>query len=187
MVPIMLTEVTRQLTNRPIRVAASRVGIFALFILGPYMPGVAHALVHPKPRSTHQALCSTVGIAPLMAPAAGKIVLTSVNYVPQLLYRTHILTVGSLYQHGIGAYLRARTAWRTPVGSAPSTAFLRTGAQFVLFCNTSHLDYLGKPISNDALWPRLAQHRPPPWLRQVGRTNDQGFRLYEVIRPSKAG
>ncbi|OYV69692.1 MAG: hypothetical protein B7Z67_07820, partial [Acidiphilium sp. 21-60-14] len=96
------------------------------------------------------------------------------------------LTVGSLYQHGIGAYLRARTAWRTPVGSAPSAAFLRTGAQFVLFCNTSALDYLGKPIANDALWPRLAQKRPPVWLRQIGRTTEQGFRLYAVIAPIKA-
>ncbi|OZB41284.1 MAG: hypothetical protein B7X48_01185 [Acidiphilium sp. 34-60-192] len=185
-VPIMLTDVTRQFGVHPIRVAALRVGIFALFILGTYMPGVVHALAHPKPSSTHGAQCSTVGIEGLLAPAAGKIVLTSVDYVPQLLYRTHILTVGSLYQHGIGAYLRARTAWRTPVGSAPSAAFLRTGAQFVLFCNTSALDYLGKPIANDALWPRLAQKRPPVWLRQIGRTTEQGFRLYAVIAPIKA-
>jgi hypothetical protein len=187
LVPIMLTDVTRHFANRPVQVAVARVGIFALFILGPYMPGVAHALAHPKRHTTHQATCSTVGIARLLAPAVGKIVLTSVNYVPQLLYRTHILTVGSLYQHGIGAYLRARTAWRTPVGSAPPPAFRRTGAKFVLFCNTSSLNYLGKPTPEDALWPRLAQHRPPPWLRQIGRTNRQGFRLYQVTAPKKAG
>lgn len=187
LVPIMLTDVTRHLASRPVLVAAARVGIFALFILGPYMPGVAHALAYPKHHKPHQATCSTVGIARLLAPAAGKIVLTSVNYVPQLLFRTRILTVGSLYQHGIGAYLRARTAWRTPVGSVPPLAFRQTGAEFVLFCNTSTLNYLGKPTPRDALWPRLAQHRPPPWLRQIGGPTRQGFRLYEVTAPKKPG
>jgi hypothetical protein len=187
LVPIMLTDVTPRLASRPVHVAAARVGILALFILGPYLPGVAHALAHPKRHTTHQAACSTIGIARLLAPAAGKIVLTSVDYVPQLLYRTRILTVGSLYQHGIGAYLRARTAWRTPVGTVPPPAFLRTGAKFVLFCNNPHLNYLGKPTPIDALWPRLAQHRPPPWLRKMGRTTHQGFRLYQVIMPKQAG
>ncbi|OYV60384.1 MAG: hypothetical protein B7X01_02610, partial [Acidiphilium sp. 21-62-4] len=183
LVPIGLTQITLTNLANPVRAASLRIGLFAVLVFGPYMPAVIKAELHPK--KPHQALCSTGGISKLLAPAAGKIVLSNVNYVPQLLYRTQIIAVGSLFQHGISAYLRDRTAWRSPVGATPPPAFQWTGAQFVLFCNTTELNYLGKATRANALWPRLAQNHPPIWLRQIGGTTGQGFRLYRVILPSK--
>ena len=183
LVPIALTQITRLEPTTPIRAASLRVGLLAVLIFGPYLPSIIKAERHPS--KPHKTLCSTGGIAPLLAPASGKIVLTNVDYVPELLYRTRIITVGSLYQHGIAGYLRDRTAWRTPVGTAPSPQFQRTGARFVLFCNTNQLNYLGKSTPLNALWPRLAQHRPPPWLHQMGPTTAQGFRLYRVVRNAR--
>ncbi len=184
LVPIALTQITRLEPATPIRAASLRIGLLAVLIFGPYMPSIIKAELHPS--KPHQALCSTDGIAPLLAPASGKIVLTNVDYVPQLLYRTRIIAVGSLYQHGIAGYLLDRTAWRTPVGTTPPPQFQRTGAQFVLFCNTKQLNYLGQPTKLDALWPSLAQHRLPPWLHQIGPTTAQGFRLYRVVGRAKS-
>ncbi len=177
--PVILTDVTDSVV-REAAAASLRVSTFFFLLVVPYLPGLTRAYLHPQKLASHGASCSTVGIERLLAPASGKIVLTAVNYAPQLLYRTRIIIVGSLYQHGIGGYLRARAAWRAPAASAPSPQLRATGAEFVLFCNTTSREYLGPHTAKNSLWTLMVEHRPPYWLHLVGEDPKEGFRLYRI-------
>ena len=105
---------------------------------------------------------------------------TPYDMVPQLLYRTRIIAVGSAYQHGVAGFARAWKAWRADgAGPAPPAAFRATGARFVLFCDGS-----GKPPSGgpESLAARLRRDAPPAWLRRIGGGHD-GPVLYRVVTP----
>ncbi len=127
-----------------------------------------------------RAACPLRDVARLLAPAAGKIVLTRPWEVPELLWRTRIVAVGSFYQHGVAGFLRLRAAWRAPAGVEPSPAFGASGARFVLFCDTGRAHPIGFAGAPDSLWNRLAGGRPPPWLRLVGQEKAAGLRLYRM-------
>jgi hypothetical protein len=126
-------------------------------------------------------------IAPMMRAAAGAIVLSPPADVPELLYRTRIIGVGSLYQHGIDGYLRAWHAWRAPAAAGESAAFAASGARFVLFCPGGRHDPLADHAQKDALWSMLSAHHPPPWLTLVADDGHNGFRLYSVDGPHPGG
>jgi hypothetical protein len=128
--------------------------------------------------------CSLRHIAPLAAPAAGKIVLAVADATPELLYRTQVETVGSLYQHGVPAYLRDRDAWRAPVTNR--IALSATGASYVLFCPTAsrYLPVADLPMTT--LWDVLEAGKPPGWLTFIGQNSD-GWELYRVISVDKGG
>ncbi|MGH2836552.1 MAG: hypothetical protein ACRDKD_10085, partial [Solirubrobacteraceae bacterium] len=114
------------------------------------------------------------------------IVLTRPGEVPELLWRTRIVAVGSFYQHGVAGFLRLRAAWRAPAGARPSPAFRASGARFVLFCDTGRAHPIGFAGSRDSLWNRLAASQPPPWLRLVGQQKAARLRLYEVEERASA-
>ncbi len=181
--PVILTDITDSVV-REAAAASLRVSTFFFLLVFPYLPALTMAYLHPQKSVPHGGSCSTVGIGRLLAPASGKIVLTAVNYAPQLLYRTKIIIVGSLYQHGIKGYLRARAAWRAPATPSPSPQLRATGAEFVLFCNTTAREYLGPHTAKNSLWALLVEHRPPHWLHLVGEEPKQGFRLYRVAGSS---
>ncbi len=178
--PVALTEASRRLIFRPIRAAGARIGLIVSFLVIPYAPAVAIAAAHPMKLPPNPASCAMRHVAKLLAPAAGGIVLTRAGEVPELLYRTRIIAVGSLYQHGIDGYLRARAAWRATVGPVPSAALRATGAAFVLFCPSPQRYALVKTAPRDTLWDALAAGHPPRWLRQVGADPAAGFRLYRI-------
>jgi hypothetical protein len=54
-----------------------------------------------------------------------------------LLYRTRILTVGSLYHRNAAAYMRLRDAWRAEPGDTEPEAVRATRARFLLACKGS--------------------------------------------------
>ena len=184
MLPVALTEASRRWLHRPVQAAAARICLTGFLLLAPYAPAVALAAAHPLEPQPEPASCAMRRIAPLLAPAAGRIVLTDVEDVPELLYRTRIIAVGSLYQHGIAGFLRARAAWRARVGHDPSPALLASGARFVLFCPASKRDALVRTAPPDTLWDALAAGKPPLWLRKTGADPASGFRLYRVIDPA---
>ena len=160
----------------------ARIGLVALLLAVPYAVALG-ALVAKRPARPAPAgpSCVMSRIAPLLAPAGGQVVLSRIGEVPELLYRSRIIAVGSLYQHGVAAYLRARAAWRAPsAGPHPPAALRATGARFVLFCPRA-AENIAQGARPDSLWVLLASGHPPPWLRLVGAQATTGFRLYRVV------
>jgi hypothetical protein len=123
--------------------------------------------------------CSLRQIAPLLAPAAGQIVLAGPEDAPELLYRSNVMTVGSLYHHGVAGYLRDRTAWRAQPGAQVPPEVTATQAGWVLFCATPGRYILVQDLPKDTLWDALEAGTPPPWLHLAG-TNSDGWRLYKI-------
>jgi hypothetical protein len=123
--------------------------------------------------------CSLLHIAPLLAPAAGRVVLAEPQDSPELLYRTQVETVGSLYQHGVPAFLRDRDAWRAVPGSVEPAAVAATGAAYVLFCPAPGRYVPVADLPKDTLWDSLEAGTAPVWLVPVGQ-DSAGWRLYRV-------
>jgi hypothetical protein len=123
--------------------------------------------------------CSLRRIAPLLEVASGKVVLAEAQETPELLYRTKVKTVGSLYQHGVPAYLRDRDAWRAQPGDVEPAAVQATGAAYVLFCPEAGRYLPVADLPKDTLWDALEAGKPPAWLVAVGGDR-AGWELYRV-------
>ena len=178
LLPLALSEVSLRFDTRPMVAMLSRLGVLLAVLL---VPVAAAGLNKPSPGAagTHYPSCNLREIAPLLVPAAGQVVLAQAGDSPELLYRTKVETVGSLYQHGLRGYLRDRAAWRATPGTRVPPAVLASGARFVLFC-PSAARYL--PVADLApvtLWDAMEAGNPPPWLQFVG-SNAQGWRLYKI-------
>ena len=124
--------------------------------------------------------CSIRHIAPLLVPYAGKVVLADANDTPELLYRTRVLTVGSLYHENVAAFRRLRAAWRSLPGDAEPAAVEATGAALVLFCPHTARSPLVADLLPETLWDRLNRGAPPRWLTEVGRDARSGNVLYRI-------
>jgi hypothetical protein len=186
LLPILLRDASHRFVTRPSCAAAARAGLFACVALVP-MAGrsaeTAFSRDRNEPSLPRLPSCAPRDIAPLLAPAAGRIVLSRPEQVPELLYRSGIIGVGSLYQHGIDGYLRALAAWRTPfAGATEPAAVAATAAEFVLFCPAGETYPLAADAPTSSLWSRLTDGRTPPWLTLVGEQQQTGFRLYRIAQ-----
>ena len=181
LLPIALYDASNRFATRPNCAALARIGLIACLAMVPILGRTGVAPLSRDQNEARTPTCALRDIAPLLAPAAGRIVLSRPDAVPELLYRSGIIGVGSLYQHGIDAYLRAWTAWRTPLdGATKPAAIAATGAEFVLFCTDGKSDALSVTAPAGSLWTMLANGRTPAWLTLVAEQNDTGFRLYRV-------
>jgi hypothetical protein len=104
-----------------------------------------------------------------------------VEDTPELLYRSQVLTVGSLYQHGVPGYLRARAAWRVVPGGAVPPEMQAAGVSWVLFCPAPGRYVLVQDLPKTTLWDALEAGSPPLWLSPAG-SNADGWVLYKVAR-----
>jgi len=174
---IALTRVSVRFVDRPGLAAACRIGLLALLFLVPRLPALAQAF---KPGGPELASCDLRKFAPALGVAAGNVVLADVNETPELLWRTKILTVGSLYHHGIGGFLRDRAAWRVVPGMVEPPEVAATGAQYVLFCTGAGRSALVGDLPQTTLWDALLAGKAPPWLSAVAADPATGWRLYKV-------
>jgi hypothetical protein len=158
------------------RAPAARVGLVALLFLVPFVPAFAHrAAAAPAP-----AACDLQAFTPALGVAAGKTLLADVNDTPELLWRTSVVPVGSLYHHGIAGFLRLRAAWRAP-GAGPEPAAVRAaGVQFVLACPGAWRTLLVADLPKTTLWDAVTSGPPPGWLQLVPGSVAGGYRLYRV-------
>jgi hypothetical protein len=124
--------------------------------------------------------CDAAAATRLLAPAAGAVVLTDLNLVPELLYRSRILTVGSLYHRNPLAYRRLKAAWRAEPGDAVPVPVQATGARFVLVCKGALRTVLVQDLPKTTLWDVLVAGTPPAWLTPVTEDVQSGFVLYQV-------
>lgn len=170
--------------------AVSRSSVGASIAAGPFArPALLLAFVAGPLLGADAARASDAGAPParcvaspppaLLDPAAGEVVLTGPNEAPGLLYRTGVLTVGSLYHRGIEAYMRLRAAWRSGPADEPPDAVRATGARWVLACRGAARDMLVSDLPPDTLRDRLARGEAPPWLVPAG-ADEAGWTLWRV-------
>ena len=177
--PILVARFSRVVAGWPhASQALLRSGIIAGFVLLPcgasFSPAKA-AAGEPAP------ICSLGHIDALLQDHAGQVVLADVSKTPELLYRTDILTVGSLYHRNVAAFLRLRAAWRTRPSDTVPAAVRATQASLVLFCPSSLRSQLVADLPPDTLMDQLSHGRIPPWLRLLRADHHSGNVLYEVM------
>ena len=178
LLPVMLTEASSHLRKKPVTAMLARLCLIFLMLLAPELPLLAAAKSSQPPAAA--AACSLRHIAPMLAPYAGAIVLANANDTPELLYRSQILTVGSLYQHGVPAFLRLRAAWRTENLASPPQAVAVTGASYILFCTGESRDLTMAGLPKDTLWDTLKAGRPPAWLKLQASAPSSGWQLFRI-------
>jgi hypothetical protein len=178
LLPVMLSDASRCLSNNPAPAMLARLGLIFLTLLAPELPLLA-AAKSPLP-TAQPAACSLRNIAPMLANYPGAIVLANANDTPELLYRSQVLTVGSLYQHGVPAFLRLRAAWRTEDFASKPQAVTATGAAFILFCNGENRDLTIADLPKDTLWDALKAGKPPAWLKLRASDPRSGWQLFKV-------
>ena len=157
-----------------------RIGLLALILLTPLLAERAEGQTPTPSKAKAFPSCNLLGIAPLLAPAAGQVVLAQPEDTPELLYRTHIFTVGSLYHHGITGFMKDRAAWRATPGTTLPQAVAATGAKYVLFCPEAGRYLLVNDLPDKTLWDALNKSAPPPWLHATGH-NKNGWTLYKIV------
>lgn len=179
--PVALHDISTRLARFPKWAAAARLALVWLPPLLLYVPAASAQAPSTRPAEVSKT-CSMRHLNLLLHQAAGQVVLTRPADVPELLYRTRIIGVGSLYQHGWSGFARAWHAWRAPVGRVEPLALRATNARFILFCRSgTHLNSLATNASTNSLWNRLAFDHLPRWLRPVGTAAD--FELYKIRCP----
>ena len=167
--------------RREAALSLARPALLLAFLAGP-MVGAAGSLV-PMAGAANVTACLRGPSAALLAPATGQVVLADPSETPDLLYRTGVLTVGSLYHRGIASYMRARAAWRSfPAGAEPSSV-RATEARWVLLCRGAARSRLVADLPPDTLQDRLERGAIPPWLQPAG-ADAAGWTLWRVLEPS---
>jgi hypothetical protein len=178
LLPVMLTDASSRLQKQPASAMLARLGLIFAMLLAPELPLLAAV---KSPQQTGKATaCSLRHIAPMLAPAAGAIVMANANDTPELLYRSDILTAGSLYQHGVPAYLRLRAAWRSENFATKPQSITATGASYLLFCTGERRDLTLAGLPRDTLWDALKSGRPPAWLKLQASDPNSGWQLFRI-------
>ena len=168
--PAWMDILSRRLAHRPLCAALGRVGTAIIGILFPWLVVM---LMGPPAAPRRDTLCHLDAAVGMLDQAAGQIVLTNPNYVPELLYRTRILTVGSLYLRGWQGLARLHDAWESHDWDQPGPAMEATEARYVLVCRQVAGD-------GDTLLDRLARGEKPAWLREVA-SDPSGFVLFQRL------
>jgi len=176
LVAVAMTRVSVRFIDRPGFAAAGRILLLVLLLLVPRLPALAQAQT-PGPSGPG---CGLEDFVPALNAAAGQIVLADVNETPELLWRTNILAVGSLYHHGVAGFLRARAAWRATPGTVEPPAVAATGAAYVLFCTGAGRTDLVADLPKTTLWDSLLAGQMPPWLSLLAADPKTGWRLYKI-------
>jgi hypothetical protein len=187
LLPVALGEVSLRWGARRLAGPAARLAVLALIIGVPLVSAVA--MPAPSKAAKGKPACGLHDIGALLDPLGHAVVLADMEITPELLYRTPVETVGSLYQHGVPAYLRAYDAWRAVPGATEPAAVAATNAAYVLFCPAATRFRPVADLPPDTLWDALQAGRIPPWLTLAG-TNAQGWRLYRIasaMRPPGSG
>lgn len=183
--PVALHEISTRCAGHRRRAGIMRVGLIWLPVLMVYLPA-GRANAGSTGLRNDPASCSLLHIAPLMRAEAGEIVLENPSDVPELLYRTRIIGTGSLYQHGVAAYMRSWHAWRAASGPREPEAVRATGARYVLFCPSgADQSSIATGVPQNSLWRTLAAGHVPPWLKPVGRGG--GYDLYRIEKATSDG
>ena len=178
--PLAITAINAALSDQPLyRLVFARMGMLLFVLIAPLATyRLTQSAEAAKP--TIAGKCDIAGAAPMLQAYARQIVLADVNDTPELLYRTPVVTVGSLYHRDAEGYLRLRAAWRVTDSKDIPRAIAATGATLVLFCPEAKRSFLVRDLPPDTLWDQLHGNRPPSWLRLIAAEPDSGFKLFQI-------
>lgn len=162
-----------------------RPGLITAFLYAPMLLSWLLAPVseaeHSKASMAQEARCPVRAAATLLAPRSGAVVLAGVNEGPELLYRSHIKIVGSLYHSGVAGFMRLRAAWRARDLDDVPSELRATGAQYVLVCpGAPRIAIVDGPKTT--LFDRLNDGDPPAWLHPVAHQPGSDWTLYEIAQ-----
>ncbi|MSP03530.1 MAG: hypothetical protein EXR07_21195 [Acetobacteraceae bacterium] len=179
--PVALTMLNQATLNwHQIGQSFTRLAAILLFIQVPYL-GQLPVVARAAPMAVVPACKIADGVA-LLAPHAGAVVLADVNDTPELLYKTGVRTVGSLYHRGLPAFLRLRAAWRTPPSETVPPEIDAAEVSLVLACGTHARSPVVEDLKTMTLLDQVRTGQPPSWLRQIDENPISGHVLYEVTR-----
>ncbi len=184
MLPVLVTAISAALARRPeLLGVGARFAVIVLFVLALRADGLP-GLASPAKAAAGLPLpdCQVGELGALLAPYAGQVVLANVNATPELLYRTRLLTVGSLYHRNVAAFLRLRAAWRSLPSDSIPDAVRQTGASLVLACRSAKRSPLVADLPPDTLLDRLDRGEVPAWLQKIAEHNESGNVLYRVVQ-----
>jgi hypothetical protein len=175
MLPVVLEHASASRLT-PARQSMVRIAVMISFFLGPYLPAIAAG----KDANTPDLLanCHVRDIIPVLQEKKDVVLLTEINDTPEILWRTSVRTVGSLYHRSLGAFLQARKAWRSEPSDTIPQSVLATGATHILACDLNSRSPLVIDLPPTTLQDRLARHDVPPWLHEIGKGG--GYRLYAI-------
>jgi hypothetical protein len=180
MVPIAITLISRRFDRpSPALAASARLILLLGLITGPFI--AYRAAAGPAATAAGAGPCDLQAAAPMLAPFAGQVVLADVNDTPEILYRTGLLTVGSLYHSDPQAYLRLRAAWRSSTDGPIPPVVRATRASLVLFCRNAGRSFMVGDLPRGTLWDSLSRGSPPVWLQKVVENPTSGYSLYKII------
>ncbi len=126
-----------------------------------------------------QGRCLVRDAAPLLRPLGAAVVLADVDDGPELLYRSPVRVVGSLYHPDIAGFMRLRAAWRERETQTLPASFAATRADFVLICpHRPRMPLVDGPTTT--LFDRLNADDPPGWLHKVAADPGSAWVIYRV-------
>ncbi len=161
----------------------ARVGVIAAFLLLPMIAGLSAASRSAQAAPTAEPpRCSIAQVQGILASLGGQTVLANVNHTPELLYRTSVRTVGSLYHRNPDAFLRLRSAWRSGPSEELPAAVAATGASVLLYCEPPIRSALVADLPTDTLLDRLGRGEVPHWLVPIATGHANGPNLYWIVR-----
>lgn len=173
--PLAITLVAQRYPLANLTHAMRRVGTLALFTIVPLVPAIAWM----EPEGDFRSTCVVDEIAPALVRLPGAVVLTGVSDTPELLWRTPVKTVGSLYHRSIDAFMRAREAWRTGPSLTVPAAVAASGATHVLACEVKGArSKLVGDLPPETLEDRLSRREVPGWLHEEARAG--AYVLYRI-------
>jgi len=162
----------------------ARMAVIMLFILLPLLgqsldvTGSAHAMPIPPPPA-----CEVTDAIAMLQSHPGEVVLANVNDTPELLYKTQIRTVGSLYHRNPEAFSRLRAAWRAPPSETVPSEIDAAEISLVLACGSPERSPLVDDLDRATLLDQVRTGNPPPWLVRIDENPSSGHVLYKVVRP----
>lgn len=155
----------------------ARHAVLGCFLVLPAMPRWLGNGSAARDAARHDALnpsCSLAQLGHLLDKYAGQTVLANVNDTPELLYRTRLHTVGSLYHRGLTGYRRWWDAWHSSPSNDVPDAVRATGATLVLMCPGA------TDQGGNALYNVLRRGEPPGWLQRQPVPVEAGYDLYQL-------
>jgi hypothetical protein len=182
MLPVLLTRCGIWLARWPSGLQASaQFAVAGAFLLLPADFALPHFASAKAATGDTRPSCSLAAAASMMAGHAGQVVLSNPNDSPELLYRTRVLTVGSLYHRNVAAFMRARAAWRSAPSETIPDAVRATGASLVLVCQSPTRSFLVADLPPITIMDRLRHGQAPRWLHRISDDPGSGNVLYEVM------
>jgi hypothetical protein len=180
LLPVALSEATSRFRTAPSRAMTVRLAMLAALFLLPELPALAGTAPAPVLAGGPFPSCDLRGINALLGGDKKTVVLAEAQETPELLYRTPVETVGSLYQHGVPGFLRSAAAWASPPGAAEPVAVKATKAKLVLFCRRPQRYAPVAGTSGTTLWDALQAGQPPVWLHLQAQDLATGWQVFEI-------